>query len=215
LGKSRRTFWGTAAEGEGVVGGHHEVDLAALEQIAELGAGRRLGETNVRRQLAAEAIGAALHPFDVARLDAIFVLQQAAHVDRRRHGVFGDTAALALEIGRRLDPLVGVDEEVAVAEDPRRKGRLVMRSEAPEGRTAPKCKAKPRHFGQERHSRLGLQATCHQHGRSFRQARKIAIMCLKFGVHPGNPGLTVFLGAPAGVFGPIANARQHAYCRLG
>ena len=58
-------------------------------------------------------------------------------------------------------------------------------------------------------------ADCHQHGRSFRQARKIAIMCLKFGVHPGNPGLTVFLGAPAGVFGPIANARQHAYCRLG
>ena len=92
---------------------------------------------------------------------------------------------------------------------------MVMRSEAPDGRTAPKCKAKPRHFGQERHSRLGLQATCHQHGRSFRQARKIATMCLKFGVHPGNPGLTVFLGAPAGLFGPIANARQHAYCRLG
>src|SRR6266851_9311014 len=56
---------GAAAEGERIVRGHHEVDLAALEQVA----------------------------------------------------------ALALEVGGRLDPLAGVDEEVAVTEDPRRKCR--------------------------------------------------------------------------------------------
>jgi hypothetical protein len=41
---------------------------------------------------------------------------------------------------------------------------------------------------QGRHSGLGSQATGHQHERPFREARKIATMCLKFGVHPGNPG---------------------------
>jgi Mg2+ and Co2+ transporter CorA len=34
---------------------------------------------------------------------------------------------------------------------------------------------------------LGLQATGHQHERPFREARQIATMCLKFGVHLGNP----------------------------
>ena len=89
-----------APERERVVGGHQEVDLAALEQVAELAAGRRLGQADVRRQLAAEAVGAALHPFDVARLDAVFVLQQPAHVDRGGHAVFGHAAALALEVAR-------------------------------------------------------------------------------------------------------------------
>jgi hypothetical protein len=32
-----------------------------------------------------------------------------------------------------------------------------------------------------------LQATGHQHERPFREARKIATMCPKFGVHLGNP----------------------------
>jgi hypothetical protein len=112
-----------APECERVVGAHHEIDLAALEQVAELGTGGRLGEADVRRQLAAQAVGAALHPFDVARLYAVFVLQQPAHIDRRGHGVFRHAAAFALEVGGALDALVGVDEEVAVAEDPRRKYR--------------------------------------------------------------------------------------------
>ena len=121
VGKQPAHLGRAAPERQRIVRRHHEVDLAALEQVAELGAGRRLGEPDVGRQLAAEAVGAALHPFDVARLDAVFVLQQAAHIDCRGHAVFRHAAALALEVGRRLDPLVRVDEEVAVAEDARRK----------------------------------------------------------------------------------------------
>jgi phospholipase C len=34
-----------------------------------------------------------------------------------------------------------------------------------------------------------LDLTDHQHERPFREARKFAMMCLKFGVHPGNPVL--------------------------
>jgi hypothetical protein len=71
----------------------------------------------------AEPVGAALHPFDVARLDPIFVLEESAHVERGGHGVFGHPAALALEVGRRLDPLLGIDKEVAVPEDARGKYR--------------------------------------------------------------------------------------------
>ena len=94
-----------AAERQRIVRRHQEVDLAALQQIAELGAGRRLREADVGRQLAAETVGAALHPFDVARLDAVFVLQQPAHIDRGRHAVFRHAAALALEVGGLLDAL--------------------------------------------------------------------------------------------------------------
>lgn len=43
----------------------------------------------------------------------------------------------------------------------------------------------------ERHSGLGLQAAGHQHERYFQKARKIATMCLKLWVHPGNPGQAV------------------------
>ena len=77
-------------------------------------AGRRLGQADVRGQLAAEAVGAALHPF-VARLDAVFVLQQPAHVDGGGHAVFGTPPRLPLRSARMRDALAGVDEEVAVA----------------------------------------------------------------------------------------------------
>ena len=40
----------------------------------------------------------------------------------------------------------------------------------------------------EYHSRAGLRATGHKRGRDFREPQKIAIICLKFGVHPGNIG---------------------------
>ena len=132
VGEQPAHLGGAAAEGERIVRGHHEVDLAALEQVAELGAGWRLGEANVRGQLAAEAIGAALDPFDVARLDAILVLQQAAHVDRRRHRVFGDAPALALEVGRRLDPLAGAYQRGVVRQRHFRDFELVELQHAPE-----------------------------------------------------------------------------------
>jgi hypothetical protein len=84
---------------------------------------RERGEAHVARQLAAEPVGAPLHPFDVARLDAELVLHQAAHVDRGRHAVFRHAAALALEVGAGLDALRRVDEEVAVAKHARGKHR--------------------------------------------------------------------------------------------
>ena len=74
-------------------------------------------------QRVAEAVGAALHPFHVARLDAVFVLQQPAHVDGGGHAVFRHAAALALEVARMLDAFIGVDEEVAVAEHAGRERR--------------------------------------------------------------------------------------------
>ena len=114
---------GAAAERQRVVRRHHEIDLAALQHVAELDAGRRLRQADVGRQLLAEPVGAALHPFDVARLDAVFVLEQPAHVDRRGHRIFRHAAALALQVLRAVDALVGVDEEIAVPEHARRKRR--------------------------------------------------------------------------------------------
>ena len=121
--KQPRDLAGAAAERQRVVRRHHEIDLAALQQIAKLGAGRRLRQADVSRELAAKPVGAALHPFDVGGLHAVLVLQQPAHIDRRRHRIFRHAAALALEVLRRLDALLGVDEEVAVAEHARGKRR--------------------------------------------------------------------------------------------
>ncbi len=121
IGKQPLHLGRAAPERQRIVGAHHEIDLAALEQIAELDAGRRLAQADVRRQLASETVGAALHPLDVARLDAVFVRQQAAHVDRGRHGVFRHAAALALEVARTLDAFVRVDEKVSVTKDARGK----------------------------------------------------------------------------------------------
>ncbi len=117
IGKQPAHRLGAAPERERIVGGHHEIDLAALQEIAQLGTGGRLGEADIGRQLSPEPVGAALHPFDVARLDAELVLHQPAHVDGGRHAVFRHPAALALEVGRLLDTFGGVDEEIAVAED--------------------------------------------------------------------------------------------------
>ncbi len=112
-----------AAERQRIVGGHQEIDLAPLQHVAQFSASRRLGQPDVGGQLAAKAVGTALHPFHIARLDAVFMFQEAAHVDSSGHAVFRHAAALALEVARVTDALVGIDEEVTVAEYARRKRR--------------------------------------------------------------------------------------------
>src|SRR5216684_5001648 len=51
------------------------------------------------------------------------MFQEAAHVDGSGHAVFRHAAALALEVARVMDALIGIDEEVTVAEYARRKRR--------------------------------------------------------------------------------------------
>src|SRR5215813_14220804 len=74
---------------------------------------------DLRALLAAWLFEAAAPPGDVARLDAVFVLENAPDPDIRRHLVFGQSDRPALEILRALDAAVSADIDAAVAEQPR------------------------------------------------------------------------------------------------
>jgi hypothetical protein len=64
----------------------------------------------------------------------------------------------------------------------------VMRSTALTGGLRPDAEEEQTDRTQGRRSGLGLQATGHQHERPFRETRKIAAICVRFGVHPGESG---------------------------
>src|SRR4029079_7580826 len=101
----------------------------ALRQHVGNGAAiRYLLQVDLRRQadlgalLAAGLLQAGAPPFDVARLDAVFLLQHAADPDVGSHLVFRHAERLALEVGRRLYA-VGADVDAGVPEQPRYAGR--------------------------------------------------------------------------------------------
>src|SRR6266446_3385533 len=68
-------------------------------------------------------VDGALHPVDFLEVHAIFVLQETANENRRRHGVKRHADALALEILRLLYPGLLVNGNEAVAECARGKNR--------------------------------------------------------------------------------------------
>jgi hypothetical protein len=53
-----------------------------------------------------------------------------------------------------------------------------------------------------------LRATGHKRGRDFREPQKIAIICLKFGVHPGNVGLKAGIMLGGGGLRPTSQAKR-------
>src|SRR5438105_4458924 len=73
--------------------------------------------------IAPRLLQAATPPFQVGGLDAILLLQHAAHPDVGGHLVLRHADGPALEVGRRLDAAVGADVDAGVAEQPRHKGR--------------------------------------------------------------------------------------------
>src|ERR1043166_433937 len=60
------------------------------------------------------------HPFHVARLHAVFVVQEAADPHRRRDRIFRRADFFAFEVFRPLDPRLRVDEDARMAEKTRR-----------------------------------------------------------------------------------------------
>ena len=77
----------------------------------------------MRIAVAAAAFDRALHPMDGAQVDAELMLQVAAQPDRRGLGVERQADPAAFEVLRRADAGAPVDEDIAVAEHPRRKHR--------------------------------------------------------------------------------------------
>ena len=67
---------------------------------------------------------------------------------------------------------------------------MVMRLVATDGRTAPRCRGNETVRTQERCSEAGSYANSRQPGTELTGAAEIAIIRLKFRVHPGNPGYT-------------------------
>src|SRR5215471_12528416 len=67
--------------------------------------------------------GTAAPPFDVARLDAVFVLENAPDPDIRGHRIIGHPDRSALEILRSFDAAIGTNIDATVAEQPRQKDR--------------------------------------------------------------------------------------------
>src|ERR1051326_1186520 len=116
-------FGRPAAEARRIVSGDEAIDLAALQHVAQLAARRRLLDADIRGQRHAGAVDAALHPVDGARRPAGFVLEYGAGMDGGSLAVFRDPGAAADEVLRRLDALVGIDEDIAVAKHPRWKHR--------------------------------------------------------------------------------------------
>src|SRR5205814_1044808 len=76
VGKEALHLGRAAAEGKRIVRADDEVELAALEELAELGAGRCLGNSYFFWNSMLQAIGPPLDPLDALRLHAVLVLQQ-------------------------------------------------------------------------------------------------------------------------------------------
>jgi hypothetical protein len=82
-----------------------DLDVGLLEQ-------RRHGRAAVR----ARPLERALHPADFRKVDAIFVLQQPTNPDRGAHGVERDADTFALEVFRRPNASLAIEENEAVPE---------------------------------------------------------------------------------------------------
>ena len=111
-------------------GAERRVDHALLDQIAHrlvrvvlLDRDRLEQRQHGRAAVRAAGVHRALHPVDLAQVDAVFVLQEAVDVDRRRHGEERHADALAFEVLRLGDAGLLVDGDEAVAEGARRKHR--------------------------------------------------------------------------------------------
>src|SRR5215471_12228580 len=103
----------------------HGVDLAFGQHVGEGAVLRNCRIIDVSRQfdlrplLTAWLFEAAASPFDVARLDVVFVLENAPDPDIRRHLVFRQSDRSALEALRAAYAAIGADIDPAVAEQTR------------------------------------------------------------------------------------------------
>src|SRR5947207_6596389 len=77
----------------------------------------------MRLAVSARLLDRALHPADSAQIDAELMLEMSACPDRGGLGVERQADALAFEILGGTDAGARIDEDVAVAKDPRRKHR--------------------------------------------------------------------------------------------
>src|SRR6185312_6638403 len=116
-------LWRAAPEARRIVSGDETIDLAALQHVAQLAAGGRLLDADIRGQRHPGPIDSALHPFDGARRHAVFVLEHGAGMDGGGLTVFRNAGPAADEVLRRFNSLAGVDEDIAVTKHPRRKHR--------------------------------------------------------------------------------------------
>src|SRR5262249_27132710 len=121
---------GMATELGGLARPDQRVDRAAREQRAErLGAGvlvdryRPQQRRRARLAVAAGLFHRALDPADGVKIDTELVHEMTARPDRRGLGIERQAGAPAFEIFWRGYAPPGVDEDVAVAEHPRRKHR--------------------------------------------------------------------------------------------
>jgi hypothetical protein len=89
-----------------------DLDIGLLEQ-------RRHRRPAVRARL----LERALYPADLRKVDAIFVLQQPTNPDRGAHGVERDADTFALEVFRRPNASLAIEENEAVPEQAGGKGR--------------------------------------------------------------------------------------------
>jgi hypothetical protein len=71
---------------------------------------------HMRIAMRAGGVDRALHPFAIGEVDPVFVAQETANEDRRRHGVERDADPLACKILRRLDAGILVDPDDIVPE---------------------------------------------------------------------------------------------------
>src|SRR5712671_2903731 len=78
---------------------------------------------DLRALLATRLFEAAAPPPDVARLDAVFILENAPDPDIRGHLVFGQPDRSAPEILWASDAAIGADIDATVAEQPRHERR--------------------------------------------------------------------------------------------
>ena len=111
-------------------GAERGVDHALLQEIAHrlvrvvlLDRERLEQRQHGRAAVRAAGVHRALHPMHLAQVDAVFVLQDAVDVDRRRHGEERHADALAFEVLRLGDAGLLVDGDEAVAEGARGKHR--------------------------------------------------------------------------------------------
>src|SRR3984893_7461981 len=111
-------------------GAHNGIDAAALEQIAQRLAGcvlldreRQQERQRARMAMRAGLIDGAFDPVNPAELDAVIVLQMAAHPHRGAHGIERHADALACQVFWRCDAGTAVDAEHSVAEHAGREDR--------------------------------------------------------------------------------------------
>src|SRR4030088_1881563 len=129
IGKQPRPVGNAREEASRRASRDEAVDLARRQHLRQRAVIRDLDELDVGRQVDAGALLAAgflepaAPPFDAGGVDAVFVLQNAAHPDIGGHLIFGQPDGLALEVLRARDAAVRADIDAAVTKQPRHKGR--------------------------------------------------------------------------------------------